>query len=163
MKTIYILISIGVFLIGLAYFYQPKLIITFNNFMKKVFFNDTQVLLHRKKIGIIYVLLSAVIFFLGFYIPYLQQNKEFIKEIKLYRAWRYYHQGNYDMAEKLSLEVFNVDPKNLTVIKQLALVYFVKGDYRKAKYFSEKFLIGQPESKKIKVIYEESLKKLKFK
>lgn len=161
MKITLLLVSIVSFLIGLVYFYQPKLIITFNNFMKKVFFNDTQVLLNRKKIGIIYVLLSVVIFFIGVYIPYLQQNKEFIKEMKLYRVWHYYHQGNYDDAEKLSLEVFNVDRKNLTAMKQLALIYFVKGDYRKAKYFSERFLIVQPENKKIKVVYEESLKKLK--
>ena len=163
MKIISLVISIMLFVIGLTYFYQPKLIVKFNNFMRKVFLDDTQVLLSRKKIGSIYVILSVVTFFVGFYFPQLGQNKEFINEIKLYRVWHYYHQGKYDRAEKLSLEVFNSEPKNLTAIKQLALIYFVKNDFRKSKYFSEKLLAVQPENKKIKIIYEESLKKLRYK
>lgn len=160
MRFILIGLSIVLFLIGLAYLYQPNIIISFNNLMRKVFFNDTKILVRRKKISIVYIALSIIIFYVGLFHIQLHQDKKFSREMKLYQVWNWYHRGKFDVAEKLCLELYRDDPKDLTVLKQLAYIYFVKQDYRKAKVFAEKFLAISPENKKLKNILNESIEKL---
>ncbi|HAM39628.1 MAG: hypothetical protein A2474_06790 [Elusimicrobia bacterium RIFOXYC2_FULL_34_12] len=50
--------------LGFVYLYKPKFVIKINYYAKEFLFNDSYVLLRRKKIGILLVLLSLIAFFM---------------------------------------------------------------------------------------------------
>jgi len=136
------------FLTGLAYFYYPGLIVIINKWMRKIFFNDARVLYNRKKTGMIYVLVSLVVFYGAYTIKALPSDHS----VKggLYQAWCCYYQGEYAHAREISERVLQEDPENLVAMEQLMLVYFVQNDYRKADYYCTRILSKSPGNKRTK-------------
>ena len=51
------------FVLGIGYFLQPKLILRFNAFMRDTFFKDSVVLLSSRRVGML-LLLMALLFLL---------------------------------------------------------------------------------------------------
>ncbi len=158
------IISIFLFLFGLSYFYYPSFVVKLNKFVRDKIFSDKFVLINRKKIGLILVMTSILVFYFGVLVPkmsvsFRQQN---IRDY-LYHAWRYYYQGYYNHAEKLCKEILFIDPENLAVKEQLALIYFAKGDYKKSLYYSKQVLEEKPDNRRmeriIKSIKNKGIKK----
>jgi tetratricopeptide (TPR) repeat protein len=146
--------TILLFFLGLCYLYYPSLVIKINKWAKDKLFNDEFILMYRKKVGIICIVVSLLIFYFGVFIPKLslsfrQQN---IRD-DLYHAWCYYYQKNYDKAENLCREILFVQPDNPIVKEQLALIYFAKGDYRKSIYYCKRVLEENPNNKRIEKIF----------
>jgi len=150
----YFLIVIGyiLFFLGLVYIYYPGLILKINSIIKRYLFNDSFVMFHRKKIGLLYILISIIMIYYG--IIFFKSETSY----KIYQAYKNYCYGKYSKTEKICLEILNVEPNNIKAIEQLALVYFVMGDYKKAKIYCKKFLSKQPENVKIQKILEKCLK-----
>ena len=155
-----IIFSLVLFIIGIAYFYKPDAILIVNKYIKKIFFNDTNVLLHRKKIGAMYVGLSVILFYLSLHIPHLTRSADQEKiKIDIYRAQKYFYQGQYDKSEKILKEIIKLQPHNLEVLKLLALLHFYKGEYKISKSYCDKIFLLKGEDEKIKKIYDIILKK----
>ncbi|MDD5686694.1 MAG: hypothetical protein PHE88_02530 [Elusimicrobia bacterium] len=51
--------------LGIIYLYKPKLVMRINYYAKEFLFNDTYVLLRRKKIGIFFIVLSLIAFYMA--------------------------------------------------------------------------------------------------
>ncbi len=50
--------------IGWIYIYRPKLVMKINYYAKEFLFNDAYVLLRRKKIGVFFILLAIIAFYM---------------------------------------------------------------------------------------------------
>jgi len=124
-----------------------------NKWFRDKFFNDKLVLMDRKKMGIICIVISLVIFYFGVFIPKLSLSfKQQDIRNDLYHAWCYYYQKNYDKAEKICREILFFEPENSTVKEQLALIYFSRGDYRKSIYYCKRVLEENPNNRRIEKI-----------
>ena len=51
--------------LGFIYLYRPKLVIKINLYAKEFLFNDTYVLLRKKKIGALFILLAIIAFYMA--------------------------------------------------------------------------------------------------
>jgi len=63
----YLEILIGLFLliISLGYLYRPAMITKFNAWSRKYLFNDQLLITHRKKIGVILLIISIILLYGG--------------------------------------------------------------------------------------------------
>lgn len=159
MKIFLLLVAFVLFITGLAYFYYPKLIVNVNKWMRKIFFDDSRVLYNRKKTGIIYVLVSLLVFYGAYCLRPFSGGNNVRKG--LYEAWCHYYQGEYEQAKKLSEHILESDPDNQVAMEQLMLVYFVQNDYKKADYYCKRVLAKNPNDKRTKNLSETIQKKMK--
>jgi len=159
MRIFLILVSLGLFITGLIYFYSPATIIVINNWMKKVFFDDSRVKQNRKKTGMLYIIVALIVFFAAFCFK-LIPDRHSVKT-QLYQSWCCYYQGEYDTSKKISEQVLKVEPENQAALEQLMLIYFVENDYPKAKYYCEKVLAKNPNNKRTKNMYDTIQNKIK--
>jgi len=58
-----IILSIILFILGLAIFYWPNKVINFINWLEKVLLNRKKLLLQNKKIGLFFILVSIILIF----------------------------------------------------------------------------------------------------
>ncbi|MFB0526327.1 MAG: hypothetical protein ACETVO_02500 [bacterium] len=66
MRLLEVLIGLF-FLIGsLGYIYRPTIIIRFNAWSRKYLFNDQLLITHRKKIGVVLLIIAIVFLYGGF-------------------------------------------------------------------------------------------------
>ncbi|MFN3966866.1 MAG: tetratricopeptide repeat protein, partial [Endomicrobiia bacterium] len=135
--------------------YYPSFIVKMNGWFRNKIFNDAFVLMERKKIGLICVVVSLIVFYFGVFVPKISVSfKRQNVQDDLYHVWCYYYQGNYDKAEKICREILLIDPENLTAKEQLGLVYFAKGDYKKSMYYCKKVLEENANNRRIQKIVE---------
>ena len=64
MVTIKLICGIVLLFLGYIYLYKPKLVMKINFYAKEFLFNDAYVLLRRKKIGVIFILLALIAFYM---------------------------------------------------------------------------------------------------
>ncbi|MEW6556467.1 MAG: hypothetical protein AB1349_03830 [Elusimicrobiota bacterium] len=50
--------------LGFVYLYNPRMVMKINFYAKEFLFNDTYILLHRKKIGALFILLAIIAFYM---------------------------------------------------------------------------------------------------
>ncbi|MBN1383754.1 MAG: hypothetical protein JW983_02575 [Elusimicrobia bacterium] len=65
MVVLKLICGIILLILGFVYLYRPKLIIKINLFAKEFLFNDTYILLHRKKIGVFFIVLSVIAIYMA--------------------------------------------------------------------------------------------------
>ncbi len=66
MRLLEVLIGLLLLIISVGYLYQPTIIIRFNAWGRKYLFNDQLLITHRKKIGVILLIISIVFLYGGF-------------------------------------------------------------------------------------------------
>ena len=65
MNVLKLVCGIVFLFIGFIYLYKPKLVVRINFYAKEFLFNDAYVLLRRKKIGVFFILLSVIAFYMA--------------------------------------------------------------------------------------------------
>ena len=137
------------FLIGLSYIYWPKLIIKFNSFFKRFLFDETQILAYRKKMGIMYFLISIILLYIG-----LQMSGTILPDNRksLSQAYSYYYLKKYDKAQSICESILLKEPQNTRVLEQLALILYSKNNTKEAIKYCRKTLSINPESYNAKKI-----------
>lgn len=60
-----ILVGFFLLLTGLGYMYRPNIIIKINNWVRKNVFNDRMLINHRRKIGVVLILLGLIAIYMG--------------------------------------------------------------------------------------------------
>jgi len=65
MALVKLICGIVLLFLGFIYLYEPKIITRINNYAKEFLFNDTYVLLRRKKIGAFLILLAIIAFYMA--------------------------------------------------------------------------------------------------
>jgi len=65
MHTIKFVLGIFFLFTGFIYLYNTNMVMKINLYARQFLFNDSYVLLYRKKIGILFLLLSIILFFMG--------------------------------------------------------------------------------------------------
>ena len=66
MRLLEILIGLLFLIISVGYLYRPTIIIRFNAWGRKYLFNDQLLITHRKKIGVILLIIAIVFLYGGF-------------------------------------------------------------------------------------------------
>ncbi len=104
---------------------------------------------HRKKMGIIYFLISIILLYLGLQMSgiILPDNQK-----SLSQAYRYYYLKKYDKAQSICESILLKEPKNTRVLEQLALILYSKGNTKEAIKYCRKTLSINPESHNAKKI-----------
>ena len=141
---------------GVSYIYAPNVILAINAWVRKILFNDARVIYYRKKIGLLHVFISLLIFYAVFnlHLPDLKIfNKQIVRN-RLFQAYTQFYTGKYDDSIKLSEEILSKDPNNLRATELLARSYFCKGDYIKSKLYCSKILKNFPDNKRISDLLE---------
>jgi len=65
MTTIKLILSIFFLFMGFIYLYNTNMVIKINFYARQFLFNDAYVLLYRKKIGILFILLAIILFYMA--------------------------------------------------------------------------------------------------
>ena len=66
MRLLEVLIGLFFLIISLGYLYRPTIIIRFNNWGRKYLFSDQLLITHRKKIGVVLLIISIIFLYGGF-------------------------------------------------------------------------------------------------
>jgi len=66
LRLLEILIGLLFLIISVGYLYRPTIIIRFNAWGRKYLFNDQLLITHRKKIGVILLIIAIVFLYGGF-------------------------------------------------------------------------------------------------
>lgn len=66
MRLLEILIGLLFLIISVGYLYRPTIIIRFNAWGRKYLFNDQLLITHRKKIGVVLLIIAIVFLYGGF-------------------------------------------------------------------------------------------------
>lgn len=66
MRLLEILIGLLFLIISVGYLYRPTIIIRFNAWGRKYLFNDQLLITHRKKIGVVLLIIAVVFLYGGF-------------------------------------------------------------------------------------------------
>ncbi len=64
MLFVKIVFSLVLLFLGLCYLYQPHIIIRINEWVREILLNDELLINHRKKIGLILILISLLLLIL---------------------------------------------------------------------------------------------------
>ncbi len=64
MLNIKLICGIVLLFLGYIYLYKPKLVMKINSYAKEFLFNDAYVLLRRKRIGVVFILLAVIAFYM---------------------------------------------------------------------------------------------------
>lgn len=65
MSVLKLICGIVLLFLGFIYLYRPLLVMKINLFAKELLFNDTYILLHRKKIGVLLMVLSIIAMYMA--------------------------------------------------------------------------------------------------
>jgi tetratricopeptide (TPR) repeat protein len=166
MRILFFIAGIILFSFGLVYLCWPKVILKINESVRKIFFNDVKSLLNRKKIGLIYILASVIIFYFGINISVLfrvdiKRDELLLREIiriKLYRAYRQYYLHNYDNARDICHSILIREPNNIRALELTGLVHFAEDEHMKARPYFKKVLKLNPDNSRIRKIFESTYK-----
>ncbi|MCX7957265.1 MAG: hypothetical protein N2643_05205 [Endomicrobia bacterium] len=120
-----IIVGISFLVIGVCFFYLPYSIIKLYQLIKKSILNEKNIILHRKKIGLFFVLLGLLLVFVYF--------KNMFSKNVLYNAYREYYLGNFVKAENYCLQVLNKKPNDIEATFLLGKIYFTAEKYLVAK------------------------------
>jgi len=63
MHTFKLMLSVFFMFIGFVYLYNADMVMKINHYARQFLFNDTFVLLYRKKIGVLFILVAIIIIF----------------------------------------------------------------------------------------------------
>jgi tetratricopeptide (TPR) repeat protein len=120
-----IILSIILFILGLAIFYWPNKVINFINWLEKVLLNKKKLLLQNKKIGLFFILVSIILIFTNIRI--------LTKKNVMYKAYTNFYSHNFATTEKVCQEILNQQPNNIDAWILLGKTYFVTGRFLLSK------------------------------
>lgn len=128
---------------GWIYYYRPQYVQKINAYFKNIIFNDRNILLKRKKIAVVFLLLSAFFFTSGFLISQDEKNKKSLpvetinKEIV------------FDIIS-VYMKHLDEEPGDLTALKKLAYAYDAIGEKKREFTIWKRILILYPEDETAK-------------
>lgn len=163
MITLKLAIGVAFLITGWVFLYKPNLLQYLNQQAREHVFNDRILLLHRKKLAVVFFCLSVLALYMGLtsYIKsgFMQGKDTWVvdqNKFTMYLAMQDYCCGRYDESVAKSLNVLGSDPQNIDALENLALSYKALGNTEKAKSAMFRLFKLRPDNKKI---FEE-LKKL---
>lgn len=128
---------------GWIYYYRPQYVQKINAYFKNIIFNDRNILLKRKKIAVVFLLLSAFFFTSGFLISQDEKNKKSLpvetinKEIV------------FDIIS-VYMKHLDEEPGDLTALKKLAYAYDAIGEKKREFTIWKRILTLYPEDETAK-------------
>lgn len=142
--SIYFLSLIS-FIMGWIYYYKPQSVQKINGYFKNIIFNDRNVLLKRKKIAVVFLLLSAFFFTSGFLISQNEKNRKPLpvpvetidKEII------------FDIIS-IYMKRLDENPEDLATLKKLACAYDTIGEKKREFIIWKRILTLYPEDETAK-------------
>lgn len=96
------------FCLGVLYFFFPRAIFAINDFVKKTLMDDMKVLLNRKKIALMYIVLSFILLTAKHAVLSYRKDSTSL----LFQAYRNYYLGNYKKALLISQKILKNDPRH---------------------------------------------------
>jgi len=143
--------------IGLAFLYQPNIIIRINSIIREFIANDKRVILYHKKIAIFFISLSLIALYMGgskilsttqtqtgtggtskFTAAYQKLCAEAIED---------YYEGRLKESLKKTLRALAIKPDEEWALTHLATIYDELGEKEKAKHIYSKILSLYPHNK----------------
>lgn len=151
-----IVIGIIFIILGLVYFYRQTIVIKICQFVKQYLFNEHIVVLYGKKIGLFLFLAGTVFIGIGV--------QQIMHKDLLFTAYKHFYSRNFDTAERVCYNILKEEPKNVNAMLLLGKIYFVTGQYYRAKsiFTQIKNIGGKEVEKKVDTyltVIDEKLKK----
>jgi len=140
-----ILLGLVFLLLGMGYLYHPNIVLNINAWLRKVIFNDVDVLLSRKRIGALLFILGALLLYMGF--------SSMSKRAKIKRtagywlvldAQKLYRAKEYKDVIVHCQELLKRDPYNIYAWELLGLAWANLGNAEKAVSSWEQLLKIMP-------------------
>ncbi len=120
-----IILGIVFIIIGIIYSYKQSWILMFCKLVQTYIFNEKVIILHGKKIGLIFILFG--ILFIG------TKLKSLTRKDYLYTAYKEFYSKNFSSAEKNCQTILQSQPNNADTLFLLGKIYFVTERYFLAK------------------------------
>jgi len=150
MGTILLALSFAFLAIGLIFFYRPAWIVKFNRIARERIFNDSRVLLERRKKGFFLLLMFLIFSYWGFqrmlYNPLAHKYHVISSDRLLYQSMHHLHKREYKESLLLCQRVTNHEPNNAKAFYLLGAAHYLLGDPASAKQCWSKAKAIDPES-----------------
>lgn len=149
MAFLKLLFGFVLFFLAVGYLFYPRLIISLNHFFREYFFNDTFIITRRRRVGLLFLLLSLLGFYMGITAwrtePVGIKTKNFSPlEQKLSQGRHFYISRKYDLMLKEYKAALVLDGNNLEAMKGLGLAHLMLGEKKKARIIWEQALKLSP-------------------
>jgi len=165
-RTIAFVISFVIFLMGLSYLYWPKVVIKVNSMIRRILFNDVNVLLFRKKLGLIFILISVIIFYFAVNPPRRPGNSAdnniFMREVirmKLYQAYRQYYTKDFETAAATVSFILSKAPGNIRALELAGMIHLAKGEKMNARAYFKRIIKRSPGNRKVEKLLQKTYEK----
>jgi tetratricopeptide (TPR) repeat protein len=157
MDMVLIKLGCGIILLalGLIYLFQPAIVLSINNFVRTVVFDDRIILLSRKKLSTLFFCLSFIILYMGFssFSQHIAQNETTWRQTEvhflMYQALQNYADQHVDKALQKYRTVLSIDPANIEAMKRMAAIYDLKGNLQEGRSLRKKALRLNPTDKEL--------------
>lgn len=109
-----VFIGLGFFGLCLGYLYRPAVILRLYGLARDIFFNDTNVLLHRRRLGLFFFAIAVLFLYDGFNNLALERSRQEVSPYYLVnQAYAAYRAAQYKEALDLCQQVVLKDPDNI--------------------------------------------------
>lgn len=155
MDAVKIVIGASLFALGVAFLYNPALVLSMNALMREFLANDKRVVLYHKKIAILLVSLSFIALYMG--MPPQQKRqagggksagaqRDSFNEAG-FGAVRDYYSGDYRESLRKTLRVLAVKPYEEWAMVHLGCVYEMLGEKERASHAFARAAARYPDNK----------------
>ena len=132
MSFLLIFVSAVCLAVGLVFIYKPAWIVRFNKIVRDRIFNDTLILLDRRKKGFFLILMFFIFFYLGYnriqFEPAAVSTKIFSTQRLLYESFQNLNLRHFAQSRNLCAIVVEREPNNAEAYYQLGAVQFLMDD-----------------------------------
>lgn len=148
----YLIFSLAVFflLLGFTFFYRPAWIARFNKFVRERFFNDSILLLERRKKGVLFLLIAVLFFYMGFFLEHYRPSRLSYRLLSndrlLYQSLVHIHSQRYWWSRKLCERVLSKDPNNSQALYQLGVTCVLMNNPQEGERYWQRALALDPNS-----------------
>lgn len=135
-----LLLSVGIFFLGLGWtlFYRPSWILYLNKIVREKLFNDGDMLLERRKKGLLFLLLAMISFYVGYdtqsYRPSTVNAHLVSTDRLLYKSLQYLYSKQYQKSKTLCEKVLAQDPRNVEALYQLGATQLLMGEVQEGSH-----------------------------
>ena len=132
MRSVPFFCSVFFLVASLAWFFAPVFLIRFHEFLRKNFLSETLVIWKRKRIAVLFLVLSLAFFSLSAVrlnngSAVLASKPDITVEENIRKAQKYYFSMDYDSAAKLLEQAVIREPENALALERLGSVYWEMG------------------------------------
>lgn len=154
-------LALGVifFVMGIGYLYNARFILNVNALFRDLLFNDRFVLLRKRRAGVLLLLLSLVVFYMGFTaLTRSLGRKPFpptALELQRENIRKSFQEGKYVLTLRYCEEFLGRNPSDTFALERMTFAALAVGEKERARKTLERLLILEPSRRDWQILLDQ--------